>query len=168
MPILGATAQVNRLQPSSDFLIWLGQGQYAYSLFDDGTQLVLKGNMQRSNASALPLERMAVGGVNTVRGYRENQLVRDEGFSSSVEVHYPVFREQHHQLFVVPFMDYGAAWNKAQKGDYLHSAGVGLNWRFDSLTTEFYWAHALSYTSLKQHSDPQDDGFHFQVKVDAF
>jgi len=95
--------------PSSEFFIWLGQAQYAWRMLDDGTQLVLRGNAQFSDSPLLPLERIAVGGFNTVRGYRENQLVRDDGFSISTEFHYPLIGgdiHSAHKLTLASFMDY--------------------------------------------------------------
>lgn len=66
--------------PDSEFFAWLGQFQYAYRVHDNGTQFVLRGNAQFSDEPLLPLERIAIGGFNTVRGYRENQLVTDQGY----------------------------------------------------------------------------------------
>ncbi len=168
---LGSTPRTNSTNPSSEFFTWLGQAQYGYRVLENGAQVVLKGNAQFSNNPLLPLERMAVGGVNTVRGYRENQLVRDEGFTSSVEFHYPLFGDANaqHSLSLVPFMDYGGAWNIGESSDYLHSTGIGLNWKLYQFNSEFYWAHKInSAETTKYNNDLQDDGIHFQVKLDAF
>lgn len=169
---LGATFQSNPTNPSSEFFTWLGQGQYAHRVFENGSQVVLRGNVQLANSPLLPLERMAVGGVNTVRGYRENQLVRDEGFTNSLEFHYPLFGGEpnaQHSLSFVPFMDYGGAWNIGQSATYLHSTGLGLNWKFYQLNAEFYWAHKINAPEPVTHANNlQDEGIHFQVKLDAF
>lgn len=167
---LGSTPQTNINFPSSEFFAWLGQGQYAHQVFDNGSQIVLRGNVQVSNSSLLPIERLAVGGVNTVRGYRENELVRDEGFNNSVEFHYPLLGEPNAKRFLslVPFVDYGGAWNRNQSARYLLSTGLGLNWKFDQFNAEFYWAHKLNAPEINQHHDLQDEGIHFQLKLDAF
>ena len=168
---LGSTPRRNANAPSSDFFTWLGQAQYGYKVLENGAQVVMKGNTQVSNHVLLPLERMAVGGVNTVRGYRENQLVRDEGFNTSIEFHYPLFGDANaeHSLSLVPFMDYGGAWNQGESANYLHSVGLGFNWKFYQLNSEFYWAHKInSVEKTKYNNDLQDDGIHFQVKLDAF
>ena len=167
---LGSTPQTNINFPSSEFFAWLGQGQYAHQVLDNGSQIVLRGHVQVSNSSLLPIEQIAVGGVNTVRGYRENELVRDEGFSNSVEFHYPLFGEPNAKqvLSLVPFVDYGGAWNRNQSARYLLSTGLGLNWKFDQFNAEFYWAHKLNTPEMSQHHDLQDEGVHFQLKLDAF
>lgn len=167
---LGSTPQKNINFPSSEFFAWLGQGQYAHQVLDNGSQIVLRGHVQVSNSSLLPIEQIAVGGINTVRGYRENELVRDEGFSNSVEFHYPLFGEPNAKqvLSLVPFVDYGGAWNRNQSARYLLSTGLGLNWKFDQFNAEFYWAHKLNTPEINQHHDLQDEGIHFQLKLDAF
>ena len=167
---LGSTPQTNINFPSSEFFAWLGQGQYAHQVLDNGSQIVLRGHVQVSNSSLLPIEQIAVGGVNTVRGYRENELVRDEGFSNSVEFHYPLVGEPNAKqvLSLVPFVDYGGAWNRNQSARYLLSTGLGLNWKFDQFNAEFYWAHKLNAPEINQHHDLQDEGIHFQLKLDAF
>ena len=167
---LGSTPQTNINFPSSEFFAWLGQGQYAHQVLDNGSQFVWRGHVQVSNSSLLPIEQIAVGGVNTVRGYRENELVRDEGFSNSVEFHYPLFGEPNAKqvLSLVPFVDYGGAWNRNQSARYLLSTGLGLNWKFDQFNAEFYWAHKLNAPEINQHHDLQDEGIHFQLKLDAF
>lgn len=167
---LGSTPQTNINFPSSEFFAWLGQGQYAHQVLDNGSQFVWRGHVQVSNSSLLPIEQIAVGGVNTVRGYRENELVRDEGFSNSVEFHYPLVGEPNAKqvLSLVPFVDYGGAWNRNQSARYLLSTGLGLNWKFDQFNAEFYWAHKLNAPEINQHHDLQDEGIHFQLKLDAF
>jgi hemolysin activation/secretion protein len=113
--VLSATPRIDSKNPSGEFFAWLGQSQYAYRVLENGAQIVLRGNVQVTGDALLPLERMAVGGVNTVRGYRENELVRDEGFTSSLEFHYPILggeSEAKHSLTILPFMDYGGGWNQ--------------------------------------------------------
>lgn len=83
----GATIQKNHLNPDSEYFAWLGQSRGIWNLPQIKSDFVFKGNVQVSDDPLLPLERMAVGGRHTVRGYRENQLVRDNGYAASTELH---------------------------------------------------------------------------------
>ena len=89
-----------------------------------------------------------MGGVGTVRGYRENHLVRDEGYSLSLEFRYPIIGENdpstRHRFTLIPFMDYGEAWNLDGGSEALHSAGIGFNWEFRPLYAEFYYGYAIN------------------------
>jgi hemolysin activation/secretion protein len=171
---LGATAQTSKQSADSEFFAWLGQGQYAYRLDTQGSQLVLRGALQLSNEPLLPLERVAVGGVNTVRGYRENTLVRDQGYSLSAEFHYPLLgggdSRSNYSLNLIPFFDWGQGWNHYDSNgtETLYSVGIGLNGRYKQLNTDFYYGHALKRPSFRTANDLQDDGIHFQLRVDVF
>jgi hemolysin activation/secretion protein len=174
MNALGATP-ANGTYPSSQFFAWLGQGQYAYRVDDDGTQLVMRGNAQFADSALLPLEQIAVGGVSTVRGYRTNSLVRDDGYTLSIELRYPLYpllglapSSSRNRLTLVPFMDYGEAWNLGKRSDALWSIGAGFNWQFERLYTEFYYGYALNKPLVQQSGNLQDDGVYFQVRLDVF
>ena len=157
----------------NDFFAWLGQMQYAYRLNDKGTQWVVRGNSQFSNTALLPLERFSVGGMATVRGYRENQLVRDDGYNLTTELRYPLLeaasdQKTQAQLYLVPFIDYGKAWNLGESAQNLFSIGSGLELDWKLLHTELYYGYALIQPTLKQQSDIQDAGIHFRSRLDLF
>jgi hemolysin activation/secretion protein len=170
MDALGATPAQDNI-PSSEFFAWLGQLQYAYLVDDKGTQLILRGNAQVSDSKLLPLEQIAIGGVSTVRGYRTNYLVRDEGYNLSLELRYPALTfttfEKQNSITLVPFIDYGEAWNRGQHSDALISVGAGFNWQLENFFAEFYYGYALKKPLGQQSGDLQDDGIYFQVKWDV-
>lgn len=172
LPVSPSLAGLHTQYPDSEFFVWLGQAQYVWRLFDNGSQFVVRGNAQFSDEPLLPLERIAVGGMNTVRGYRENQLVRDQGYSVSTEFRLPVIGGgdpgARHRLTLVPFMDYGQAWNHGEQSDALYSIGAGVEWQFKPVSFELYYGYALNKTSPQQRGDLQDDGLHFQARWDVF
>ena len=151
------------------YFSWLGQLRYLHKLDDWGTELFLRSDIQLASESLLPLERFGLGGVSTIRGYRQNELVRDEGYALSLEFRIPLWQESSqgkHHLKLIPFFDYGQAWNHHQDSKTLYSAGVGLTWRWDEFNAEFYWAQALNNPDvLDQEKDAQDSGIHFQVNM---
>jgi hemolysin activation/secretion protein len=178
LDVLGATTNQSGLQ-SGEFFSWLGQGMFSQNIWDTGALLVVKGNIQLADKPLLNLERYAVGGVYTVRGYRENTYVRDNGFNANLELHYPLLTSLmsgNNNFYLVPFLDYGGAWNNDtsiisdQKADYLFSAGIGFTWQFYNVNTEFYWANAFNpvKNSPTTERNIQDDGIHFRVNLNAF
>ena len=154
------------------YFSWLGQLRYLRKIDDWGTELFFRSDIQLASESLLPLERFALGGINTVRGYRQNEIVRDEGYALSAEFRIPVWQQSTkngHELRIIPFFDYGQAWNHHQKPKTLYSAGVGLKWHWQNLNAEFYWAQALNNPDVKdQEHDAQDSGIHFQLRVQLF
>lgn len=173
---LGSTIQKNHLNPDSDYFAWLGQSRGVWNLPQIKSDFVFKGTVQVSDDPLLPLERMAVGGRNTVRGYRENQLVRDNGYAASTELHIHLVGDSQtkYRFDLVPFFDFGAAWNNndstatKQTTRHIYSAGIGFQFRIHRFNSEFFWAHRLEGKSPQQHGDLQDQGIHFQARLDAF
>ena len=158
-------------RPDGQYFAWLGQARYARRFGEAGSQLLLRADVQLANDHLLDLERFAVGGANTVRGYRENELVRDNGFAISAEWRYPLWRGEkkdsaENLLQIAMFMDFGSAWNKGESmgRDRLHSVGLGFLWTFfRRIDAELYFAHDLEKPESKEHHDLQDDGIHFRL-----
>ena len=133
-------ATVNDSLPDGQFLTWLGQFQWASRFGNRGYQALFRTDLQLANNWLLPLEKCAVGGASTVRGYRENLMVRDNCWITSLEFRLPVFRlpipglsqgPAEGLVQVAPFVDYGRAWNKSGptlEPTSISSAGVGLRW----------------------------------------
>lgn len=128
--------------------------------------LVLRALLQRSPDALVPLEQLAVGGRNTVRGYRENQLVRDNGWALGLEWHWPLWRDPVRRAAVtlVPFADAGAAWNRDQPRSRLASAGLGLLWTVAEVEGELFVARRLVRRDPPTHGDLQDRGIHFLLR----
>ncbi|MFT3817812.1 MAG: ShlB/FhaC/HecB family hemolysin secretion/activation protein [Rubrivivax sp.] len=110
--------------PPRRYTLWQLQGQAALAMGDDGSQWLLRAQAQHSPDRLVPLEQMAIGGRQTVRGYRENTLVRDNAWSASVEYHRPVWRSDEHRaaLKLVPFVDAGQV---LEPGRGAPQAGLG-------------------------------------------
>ena len=172
----GSTIQKSHLNPDSEYFAWLGQSRGVWNLPQIKSDFVFKGAVQISDDPLLPLERMAVGGRHTVRGYRENQLVRDNGYAASTELHIHLVGDNQakYRFDLVPFFDFGAAWNNPdstpakQITQHIYSAGIGFQFRMRRFSSEFFWAHRLEGKSPQQHGDLQDQGIHFQARLDAF
>ncbi len=173
--VLGATISPGPVA-DGQYFAWLGQAQLV-NRFDQlgGLQVVGRADVQVANDRLFPLEQVPVGGRFSVRGYRENQLVRDNAFLASVEGRYPVLRSAQGDdiLQMAAFTDYGQAWNakgSTQDPQFLASVGLGLRWAVlpnDRARAELYWGVPLNHVDHPK-GNLQDHGLHFQVVVQAF
>ena len=169
--VLGATQ--NGISRDGEFVSWQGQAQYVRRLGQTANQLILSTTFQWSDSPLLSLEQFSLGGSGTVRGYRENQLVRDMAWLSSAEFRIPILfnRAGAGILQLAPFFDYGKGWNvraATPAPSDLASAGLGLLWTPNArLNAQLYWGHAFRNLNAGR-SDPQDLGLHFKVRVVAF
>ena len=161
-------------EPDATFFSWLGQFQWAYRLPEHyrGTQLVFRTDLQLSADPLLSMEKIAVGGGSTVRGYVENELVRDSALISSLEFRIPIVRDElgGDILQLAPFADFGHAWNDDQNTGpkTIASLGVGLRWWLsERLFVSGYWGGRLRHVKSRT-SDIQEHGFHLQATLAVF
>ena len=171
--VFGATSNRSGLA-DGQFFSWLGQLQWARRWQSWNVHTIARLDVQLTPNPLLSLEQIAAGGRYSVRGYRENQLVRDNGLISSFEVRVPIVRNAAwaDTLEFAPFVDAGHAWNRkgpTPNRSTLVSVGIGLRW---ALTLpqpwrwrpelEIYWGHALRDVRTAG-GDLQDHGLHMQL-----
>jgi hemolysin activation/secretion protein len=162
---LGPEPELPRV-PASRYALWQLQAQGQLPLADDGVQLLLRAQAQRSRQPLVPLEQMAIGGRHTVRGYRENTRVRDNAQAFSVELHWPLRRADGAglALTLIPFVDAGSAWNRGEPAQRLSSAGLGLQASWGGLDAELFVGHALDTRDTTARGNAQDHGIHFLLR----
>jgi hemolysin activation/secretion protein len=165
--------------PTGRFLVWLGQVQWVRRLTPHDIQLLFRLDAQVSNDPLFPLEQIAIGGRFSVRGYRENQLVRDNALLISLETRIPLVRRRGWAEFIqiVPFVDFGWGQNRdvvTPSPDALASVGVGVRWaaRWTAvvpvrLQFEVFWGQPLVDVSTPG-GNLQDQGLHLQFGLSSF
>ena len=154
------------------FFSWLGQFQYVRRLQNTDNQLIMRLSSQLTGESLLSLEQFVIGGVSTVRGYRQNQLVRDNGVVASMEIRFPVIRDKHTIpiLQVAPFFDIGGGWNEldSARSTAIASLGVGLIFTpRKHIRGELYYGNGFPDINSSEHN-LQDEGVHFKLTINAF
>lgn len=173
LDIFGATRNDNEI-PDGDYIAWLGQFQWAQRLGEANAEILFRTDAQLAADSLLPLEQFVVGGAQTVRGYRENQLVRDNGLIVSVEGRIPVYAGEggRTRLRAAVFGDYGRSWNtdlESPSPKNISSVGIGLLFDLYNLHGQVYFAHPFKdIDNDDRDHDLQDDGIHFQVGYSVF
>jgi hemolysin activation/secretion protein len=164
-------ATVNENAPDAIFFSWLGQLQLAKALNQkQDTLLVTRLAAQLTPDSLLPLEQIAVGGASTVRGYRENRGVADNGVFGTVELQLPLVRgSKVGDLNLVPFFDAGTVWsNDEDETSTLASLGLGVDWEIKQwFLVDLDWGIPLIEASDLDDS-LQDKGLHFQLQFQPF
>ncbi|MEQ8969380.1 MAG: ShlB/FhaC/HecB family hemolysin secretion/activation protein [Coleofasciculus sp. C1-SOL-03] len=166
-------ATVNDDAPDSLFFSWRGQAQWVRLLAPD-TLLVLQGDVQLAAQDLLPVEQIGLGGLGSVRGYRQDIRLTDNGAFASAEVRLPILRipEWDGVLQVTPFVDVGTVWNNGEIDDpdpsSLASLGLGLQWQQgDRITARLDWGIPL--ISVDSEDDTlQENGVYFSITINPF
>jgi len=176
---LGATINDDSSLPDGRFFAWLGQFQWGRRFGTRDIQLLFRLDVQLTPEPLLPLEQIAIGGRFSVRGYRENQLVRDNGLIVSLESRIPLIRNTRWAEYVqlVPFVDFGRGWNSkiaTPEPTTLVSIGLGLRWGATlykglplRVQSEVFWGYKLKNVTT-EGGDLQDKGLHLQFVIAAF
>lgn len=164
----------------SRFTAWLGQAQVAQRLTDGGTQILLRADAQFANDPLPPIEQYALGGQTTVRGYRENLLVRDNAVIASAELRVPIARLALSErggpstgtVQAAAFVDWGRGFNTDRATPTpgsIASVGVGLLWSPTAWAqAQLYYGHALREVDTGRDEDIQDQGIHFRIALSGW
>ena len=164
--------------PDSSFHTSLLQAQWLHTIGPRAGSFFLRVDWQHAGEPLLSLEKFAVGGYGSVRGYRRSRVVKDNGWSASAEYRLPVIklavpgislREGDGQLSLVAFIDAGRAWNEhdaAGLARTLLAAGPGLRWDASrDVRAELYWGAARRHLPDDPSNDIQDRGIHFALSA---
>ena len=173
--LLNATQNASGIA-DGQYFAWLGQAQYARRLGSSDWQASVRGDIQLTPDPLLVIERIGIGGADTVRGYRQNELVFDNAWVVSAGLDIPIGRLtlpgtartlEDGRISLRPFIDAGGGWNTdAPDGDVteLFSVGTGISWRvFDQTDVQLDFGLPILDTDSPESEDLQDYGIHFRV-----
>lgn len=168
-------ATINEGAPDSSFVSWRGQAQWLRQLDSSSNiNLLLRSDVQLSGDDLVPLETFSLGGVQSVRGYRQDVLLGDSGIFASAEVRIPFYRwsDNQNNLSVIPFFDFGTSWSNSDvtedEEDTLVSLGVGL--RLDLIDTlSARIDYGIPLIDVPETGDSlQEDGLYFSLEYFPF
>lgn len=166
-------SSINRGSRQSVSSSWLGQFQWLERFSKSVGDVIFRANIQFADSPLLSMEQFSLGGVASVRGYREYMMSVDNGVNYSLEYRYPYFTGIHRNpLQIVTFIDYGRGWNKNQlslRPQEIYSVGIGLRWsNFHGTEFDFYWGKPLVDDDNNSFDDLQSNGVHVNFRIELF
>ena len=169
LDIFNATVDKDNPQGDALFFSWLGQTQRLQRL-NANNLLIIQSDIQLTPDNLLPSERFTIGGFYSVRGYRNNARLGDNGFRLSVEDRITLAKSKDSRpLFqVAPFAELGVVWDNEERFQspdqkFLAGIGLGLLWQpISGLNIRLDYAPPL--VDLDDKGDNvQEDGFYFSI-----
>jgi hemolysin activation/secretion protein len=161
--------------PDSQFFAWRGQAQWVRLIGNDPDSVVLvRADAQLADRPLLSLEQFGIGGVESVRGYRQDALLTDSGVFGSAEVRFPIVRIPNWDstISLAPFFDVGHGWNRSRENpdvSTLFSVGLGFRWRIGTnFVARFDWGIPLKPLRSSEKSTLQENGLYFSVLWNPF
>lgn len=173
-------ASIRESAPDGRFFSWRGQAQWLRLLGGNAADpsgspvLLIRADMQLSDRPLVPLEQFALGGFDSVRGYRQDLFLTDNGILGSVEIRIPVYRlrDRPGVFQVIPFVDVGKVWNNGDRENpdpsTIASIGVGLQWQMgEKLRFRFDYGLPLVNVGFQERT-LQEQGFYFSFQYNPF
>ena len=121
-----------------DGLFWSWQGKVQWRQSISPFQVLTSLDLQFSPDTLLPLEQVLIGGYGSVRGYRQNLSLGDNGVAGVIELKYTLLNSLSiGEIELVSFVDSATVWNNQSsinreiQNEFLASLGLGIGYRFD-------------------------------------
>jgi hemolysin activation/secretion protein len=149
---------------NGQFFAWRGDTIWSRKL-PAKLVFVSKAGLQFSDRLLVSSEQLSAGG-ETVRGYRQDGALGDNGFLGSLEVKIPIFEGSKGRLGIAPFFDVGYVWDNAAgtHSNLLASTGLSLRYDFsDRLSANLTWGIPLTGVSGERRS-VQEQGVLFSLR----
>ena len=165
--LFDATTEGN---PDGQFFSWLGQVQRVQILNPD-MLLILQGDVQLTPDALLASEQFSIGGGQSLRGFRQNARLGDNGVRLSAENRITIGRNEAGAptFQLAPFADIGWVWNDGDNPQdtpdqpFLAGVGLGLLWQ-PSPQFDLRLDYAFPLIDLDDRgNNAQDEGFYFSV-----
>lgn len=171
---------INETSPDSRFFSWRGQFQWI-KLFGMNTSslptvpaLFFRTDVQLADRALLSPEQFGLGGFGSIRGYRQDALLTDNGVLASAELRFPVVRipEWKSVIQLNPFVDFGTGWNSGDsrepETDTLLSVGLGLQFiNSSNFSARVDWGIPLVNLD-SENKTWQENGVYFSLEYNPF
>jgi len=168
MDIFDTTVSENEEEQADGlFFSWLGTTQRLQRL-NSHNLLIIQSDIQLTPDRLVPSEQFTVGGFYSVRGYRQNARLGDNGLRFSVEDRISVVKnaDNNNILQLAPFAELGVAWNNFSDDpddNFLAGIGLGILWQpISGLDIRLDYAPPLVDFD-EQGDNIQEDGFYFNI-----
>ncbi|HEX4140868.1 MAG TPA: ShlB/FhaC/HecB family hemolysin secretion/activation protein [Candidatus Methylacidiphilales bacterium] len=175
-----AGATINAGPPDGHFFAWLGQTQYVRRIGDSNNLIIGRLSGQIADRPLLSVEQLELGGISSVRGYLENQVLSDNGVIASIEGRIPIWEDKDHNPLcsIAPFTDFGLGWdnvevngpvavgttNLGRQGVAMPSVGIGVLFNpCKYFSGQLYWGYGLNRRQEPGGESLQNDGIEFSV-----
>jgi len=169
--VFGSTVNVS--PPDSRFVAFRGQAQYV-GLLAPETVMLLRGDLQLSDRALVPLQQISVGGQDSLRGYRQDLLLGDNGAFFTAEMRIPIARipEIEGLLQIAPFLDSGMVWTSSSDSNpdpnFLIGTGLGLRWQMGNRMTALLNYGIPLMNVQNSRKTWQENGIYFSLTYNLF
>lgn len=162
---------INANPPDGQFFSWVGEALWLKRLGNSNTSVAVRSRLQLADRPLPAFEQISLGGISTVRGYRQDTFISDNGFLLSTELRIPAWKRTTQELQVIPFIDFGTSWNNSSDTlsplGSLTSVGLALQYRSDRFNARIDWGIPFNETNSNSNTW-QENGVYFSLNYQLF
>jgi hemolysin activation/secretion protein len=157
----------NKRNGSTGNYIYLAAGMERRQKLPKQFSLFLKLDGQIADQPLINNEQYSAGGVGSVRGYKESEIMADNALHGTIELFAPDLLKTH---VLIPYLFYDFACLDVREplageidGDFIHGAGIGLtgNWK-ETIDFKLDLGFALEETDDTKSGDVE---LHFKTAI---
>jgi hemolysin activation/secretion protein len=173
-------ATINDKAPDGRFFGWRGQLLWLrlLGLETDNPRvtpkLLLRSDVQIASRAIVPLEQFTLGGIYSVRGYRQDAVFSDNGVFVSADLQLPIYNTDQGKnvLQLIAFVDIGTAWNSSGRNtpnpNTLAGVGLGLQWEMGE-RFKARLDYGIPLTDINSRDRTwQEKGLYFSMQYNPF
>jgi hemolysin activation/secretion protein len=155
-------------QPDREYSVWTGQVHHLSQPPQLPLELETRATAQWTGARISELHALEIGGVDSVRGFRENELLLANVHSVNVDLRWramPYAGARRPGITLGTFFDWASGYDVGEPATTLSSTGVTLRMKWPHLQADLAFGARLIHPSFveQQHGSWQDHGIHAQL-----
>jgi hemolysin activation/secretion protein len=156
------------LPPKQNYFLGMGQFHDVWPLAPAPFELETRATVQRTDARISDLHALAIGGINSVRGFRENEFLASNGSNLNVDLRWialPAATSARPGLSLGIFFDWAAGHDVGEHTDTFSSCGSTLRLKWPRVQADFAYGLPLVHPAFvsAEHGSWQDRGIHVQI-----
>ena len=155
-------------QPAPHYFVETAQLHYLWEFSPLPFEFESRATLQRTDARISDLHELEIGGVNSVRGFREDEILLANVQNLNVDIRWLALRAGNSARPAVTlgtFFDWAAGYNLGQPMYTFSSSGVTLRAKWPHVQADCAYGIPIIEPGIasQQHGSWQDHGFHVQI-----
>jgi hemolysin activation/secretion protein len=165
-----ASGPMSASLPDQKYFVWSGQMHHLWEFAHAPFELESRAIVQRTNAHISDLHALTIGGINSVRGFRENEFLASNVENLNVDFRWlalPVGTSLRPGVRLGTFFDWAAGYDVGEHTDTFSSCGLTLRLKWSRVQADLAYGLPLIHPAFvsAEHGSWQDHGIHAQIST---
>jgi len=156
--------------PDQKYFVWTAQIHHLWDFAQAPFELESRAIVQRTDARISDLHALAIGGINSVRGFRESDFLASNVANLSVDCRWLALRTgtaRSPGVALGTFFDWAAGHDVGEPADTFSSTGLTLRLKWSHVQADLAYGLPLVHPAFvsAEHGSWQDHGIHAQIAM---